>query len=1454
MNNIEFTARLNDQATAPFNQLLALIKKANGEVVNIKVMTPQIEKLTTALGQAENKISTLNNRKIDIKFQDAEVSRKISNLKMKLDELRDYRATLKVGTDDYKRASAEIKDVQTQIRNLTRARESLTVDTKEANANLAKTKTELDGIKSELREAESAASQAAGGMDRLASAGVSAGEQITNAFSKVGNFLTGAGGMLQGLGNMFGGKVVGTAKTMTTAFATMGLYSAAQGTVERYDTMRMFPKMMEHLGYSTGDAEQAIKDLEDAVIGLPTGLDEIVASARQLIPLTGDLNKGVNLAIAANNAFLAGGSDAQSVNYGQRQIKDLLAKGTLRSQEWDSLFTALGSGLGVIAEAMGYSSKATKGGGSINDEIKYAESRLKSLRNTQKRYEKEGGTAKQIKKNADAIKTWEAELKNLQGQQDKSLGSFRNALKTNQISALDFLDALEKVGTGQGELAKRADDYKDTISAAARNIKNALQKLGAAGLDALDNVLVEKTGKGIPGTIREISDSIKQNLVPALEGWVEQNGDKIVNFFDRLKNYDWIGLVSKVGKGLAKYYDILTNFFTHISPKVVSFLAVWAGPIGRFLSGAGGFVNGLGGVIGKIVDVFSKGKTSGKLAEAAAGAEDVAKIGINFSNAFKGLGLAAGITGEVAAIGGVIFEYAKIVEAISKMELGPNFDRNIGVISKTAGIGTLIAGALTAIFGGLSSIFPGFAPSALVGEGLAAGLVAIVSEIGGVMAEYAHIVNYIANMDIPSEGQVKELGKSVKTVTKELLGDIKKIPDRSVRSFANLKEITAYATDVAKELQKLKEVGNVGDMSKKIGNIIKAANAFLKGVEYDKDDEKESGIIAKTLGNVADATESIKTIVTTLTETKDSIKGLTDKQGMTDLKINLGLIFGSLLDNTKAGTTEGALARFKRETKEYATMKENLGTIAEAMTSVSSIFTTLVGARDNIAQLIKKDHGHFTTDIGRQIGTIINSLTDVFLDSKLVFNTSEYDIVKQNMGRFSDMTESISTIAKSLVDSLTNLNQLTQKAAAPGLYSMKDTDVSQKISAVLRAVKRVAKDISEMDDIDTSGTGKKKVTALAEVVGGLPELFTNLQAIVEPMASLGVNGDDWQLGDDLGTIISGLQEAFDNLSSADYADLKANAESLKGATDQLSGIMDGLQAVQEKIGGLGIADGVWQAGKDLGTAINTITGIFPENFGQTMAGGDMLAGVASNLTAVANTLGDLATNAGNASGNLDKATSSLDAFGKSAADHKKDIGEAATQTAKLKSALDGIFGKGMTAAMGVTAVGSAAGEQAWNLRSAASAAASLAAAISSIPSNKTINVTTNYATTNASGTGAASSGRHEVGGHITRASGGPVWGRGGIDNIPAWLSNGEYVMRSRAHSTFGTAFMNRINNLDVEGAMRALSLRAGSGILSRAKVTNNYTRDNHANVTFNVNRATQGYAQRRASRWARALS
>ncbi len=60
-----------------------------------------------------------------------------------------------------------------------------------------------------------------------------------------------------------------------------------------------------------------------------------------------------------------------------------------------------------------------------------------------------------------------------------------------------------------------------------------------------------------------------------------------------------------------------------------------------------------------------------------------------------------------------------------------------------------------------------------------------------------------------------------------------------------------------------------------------------------------------------------------------------------------------------------------------------------------------------------------------------------------------------------------------------------------------------------------------------------------------------------------------------------------------------------------------------------------------------------------------------------------------------------------------------------------------------------------------------------------------------------------------KAAGGPIRGPGGptSDDVPIWASDGEYMVRARAHSFWGTRGMDAINNADPSGLMQILAAR-----------------------------------------------
>lgn len=105
------------------------------------------------------------------------------------------------------------------------------------------------------------------------------------------------------------------------------------------------------------------------------------------------------------------------------------------------------------------------------------------------------------------------------------------------------------------------------------------------------------------------------------------------------------------------------------------------------------------------------------------------------------------------------------------------------------------------------------------------------------------------------------------------------------------------------------------------------------------------------------------------------------------------------------------------------------------------------------------------------------------------------------------------------------------------------------------------------------------------------------------------------------------------------------------------------------------------------------------------------------------------------------------------------------------------------------------------------------------------------------------------------ATGGFLFAPMGTDTIPAMLTPGEYVQRRAAVEHFGRQFMERINNLDLRGALRSISMNYATPYATGGFVRNdnrNY-RDNHATVNQIFKSANASTGFRRASRFVRAL-
>lgn len=267
---------------------------------------------------------------------------------------------------------------------------------------------------------------------------------------------------------------MGAVKLASSAFNL--LKSSLDGAISRVDTMAKFPKVMSALGFSAEDSKKSIDKLSDGIDGLPTKLDEVVASTQQMTAITGDLDRSTDTVLALNNAMLASGASSADASRGVQQFNQMMSTGTVDLESWKTLQETMPLALQKTAEAMGYTGKTA--------------------------------------------------------QRD-----LYSALKEGEITFDQFTDSLIELGTGTGDLADLAKENSLGIATSFGNLRNAVTK-GLANVIAKFDELVEKlTGKTIAqnidslkGIINSAFDSIvasMDKLLPIFE-WFKNNGDLVI--------------------------------------------------------------------------------------------------------------------------------------------------------------------------------------------------------------------------------------------------------------------------------------------------------------------------------------------------------------------------------------------------------------------------------------------------------------------------------------------------------------------------------------------------------------------------------------------------------------------------------------------------------------------------------------------------------------------------------------------------------------------------------------------------------------------------------------------------------------------------------------------------------------------------------------------------------------
>lgn len=239
--------------------------------------------------------------------------------------------------------------------------------------------------------------------------------------------------------NQLGGSVknlAGALGLLKVGAAAFSMISDSIGdAVSRVDTMNQYPKMLEQMGFGATEAESSISRLSDGIQGLPTRLDEVVSTAQRFTTTFRDVDKATETTLALNNALLASGAGAQEAASATDQYAKMMSSGKVEMDTWNNLSENMNYALSEVSEQLGYSSE----------------------------------------------NTWE----------------LYDALKSGDVTLDEFNNAMIEASTASGGFAEMALTASEGIATSWANIRTAVVTGVANIIQALDDLILDLTGKNI---------------------------------------------------------------------------------------------------------------------------------------------------------------------------------------------------------------------------------------------------------------------------------------------------------------------------------------------------------------------------------------------------------------------------------------------------------------------------------------------------------------------------------------------------------------------------------------------------------------------------------------------------------------------------------------------------------------------------------------------------------------------------------------------------------------------------------------------------------------------------------------------------------------------------------------------------------------------------------------------
>lgn len=1015
------------------------------------------------------------------------------------------------------------------------------------------------------------------------------------------------------------------------------------------------------------------------------------------------------------------------------------------------------------------------------------------------------------------------------GYTGKKAKDFQRALREGDVSTDDFINAIIKVGLEGGKMYKLAQEMKSTWSAVSANITIAFARMGQHILETLDTVFEAATGKNFLNNIMGLRDYI-DGMAEDVQAWVKANPDKIISFFNRIKSIDVAGIakgmaqaVSQIGGVMLKIINIFGG-----NGKLFGEMLIYANIFGKALRIVGGAIKGTAGTVGMLV--FG----GAQLANLASDSK-LLKIGVikKLSNFFKGFkGVANGVEA-VEEAGAVAATAAPATASIGTLLTGL-----LKVVTPAIAIGAY-AGAFALVGKALASLAKSFK---IVGNTdvpffKAAGNIA---QITGLLTEFGLLLDATAGLHIASGGIKTVLdivGGGVMLGMAKLLQELAKtmniLNDVKIPTDTKLSDIENGIEDIMSLYEKIdtgnfgeaisraarswadnKHIKHIQEMAETIVSLLDNVNAMINKIEG----------VSKTKG-LSENTEKAKTVFSTVSTFIEDFYGMAEGLFNAD--------FGS--EDRTGGSVGGDRKRsIKNATKKLKQLTDYVKQLDSLMLGMATLPQHFKNIKDTVDKLKKTfpngnkqnpaDSDIDTYAITNNIKTVVGIIDSIVNEGEL---TKLEDAISKLKGVKIDALKSELDKIPTLFESLQTLKDYFYKANTDW---MQPVDTLHKYAHVgTNALGGGGKQLIKTDSYNIYKQGGK-ANNLLESIKNIVQMVNNIASEFEGVQDIKSKADAFKSG------VTALTNAYTKfIEFRDYT-VEHPAKSGEAKKTISTVIADLISAMSD-------ASTLYLNASFLNSAAKEISGAFKllttSKTGSVSTFVSYLNKIPKALSAVNTAMKGRGTAWKN---------QLVSGFKTSAQDILTQI-----QNISLALAGNTYYANFYQAGANAGASYSNGFNNSLNLNT---------------PNGTTKTTTTTKAQkilnrVNGGLSGWAKKMFGSTGGYITkdgilyRANGGEVFQPRGTDRIPAMLSEGEYVMQRRATSAFGTKFMQRINNLDLGGAIKALGMRGGQ--LAYATPTVNI--DNSKHVTYNNNQsvnmtnnhASQGYSEARASRYLRKM-